>query len=89
MRRLETPTRLTMRRTDFSLRRWDSAGVCAIWYAKWDGDGQSVDTVGSFLAVWRFCLWNFVNLGQSRWVAFPDGYKRTRGDWGIAADLCE
>ena len=53
MSRLATPTRLTMRRTDFSLRRWDSAGVCAIWNAKWDGDGQSVDIVGSFLAVMK------------------------------------
>ena len=26
-------------------------------------------------------------MGKSRWVALPDGYKSTRGDWDIAVDF--
>ena len=34
-----------------------------------------------------FCLWNFVDVGKLRWVALPDGYKSTRGDWDIAVEF--
>ena len=44
--------------------------------------------VGSFLAIMKLfecgTLWN---VGKSRWVALPDGYKSTRGDWDIAVDF--
>ena len=93
--RLANPTRLTLRRIvtrriDFSLRRW---GQCrrvrylkceVVW--RWSECGHSWQLSCSYEA---FCLWNFVNVGKSRWVALPDGYKRTRGDWDIAVDFCE
>ena len=79
--RLANPTRLTMRRIDFSSRRW---GQCrrvrylkceVVW--RWSECGHSWQLSCSYEA---FCLWKFVNVGKSRWVALLDGYKSTRGD---------
>ena len=63
--RLANPTRLTMRRIDFSLRRW---GQCrrvrylkceVVW--RWSECGHSWQLSCSYEA---FCLWNFVECGE-------------------------